>query len=385
MAIVRKHGEINVVEAARQRVQNVFNSGLKITMSTSGGKDSICMMHVVYSLIEEGKINPSQLTVQFIDEEAMYDDVIDIVKLWRKKFLLTGAKFDWYCIPVYHFNCLNTVEAAETHILWDNSKKDSWIREMPSFAITTDPLLHPYKDNYQSFLERKDKDSINLVGCRTAESIQRLQNVATVLSKNSNNYLSSGNKFYPIYDWKDVDVWLYIKNENLEFPKTYLDLYQIGTAVNRLRISQFFSMDAIRGLLKLSEIRPDLMERILKREPNAYLVLLYWDSEMFGKHSKGRKEQEDKDIDWRKKTLEIFSNVNKHLKTTNLRSNALLLKKIVLKYWFVLETKTSLWELVYDSLITGDSKSRKARSMINQFQIAYANKLKEGEIKNGKH
>lgn len=39
----------------------------------------------------------------------------------------------------------------------------------------------------------------------------------------------------------------------------------------------------------MNEYYPDLMERIIRREPNAYLAALYWDSEMFGRSSKNRR------------------------------------------------------------------------------------------------
>lgn len=81
MAIKIIEGTMNVVEAARQRVQNAFDSGMDIVLSMSGGKDSICMASIVYDLIMEGAIKASQLTVQFIDEEAIFDDVVEAVKI----------------------------------------------------------------------------------------------------------------------------------------------------------------------------------------------------------------------------------------------------------------------------------------------------------------
>lgn len=44
---------------------------------------------------------------------------------------------------------------------------------------------------------------------------------------------------YPVYDWRDSDVWTYIMDNRLEIPDAYLFRYQFGVARNRLRISQF--------------------------------------------------------------------------------------------------------------------------------------------------
>ena len=113
-----------MVEAARIRIQNIFDTGLEIEMSTSGGKDSICMMHLVYTLIREGKIKAKQLVVRFIDEEAIFDDVERIVMDWRKRFLKAGVRFEWFCVQTVHFNCLRTLEDNDSFVLWDEWERD---------------------------------------------------------------------------------------------------------------------------------------------------------------------------------------------------------------------------------------------------------------------
>ena len=107
MAVKRIKADINVLEASRRRIKNIFNTGLPIYLSFSGGKDSLCLANVVLEMLNAGEIDPAQLTVQFIDEEAVYDCIDEKVKEWRKKFMLAGAKFEWFCLEVRHFNCFN--------------------------------------------------------------------------------------------------------------------------------------------------------------------------------------------------------------------------------------------------------------------------------------
>ena len=113
MAIRRIASTIDVVTAARQRIKNVFENGVPVYMAFSGGKDSLVLAHLVYALIQRGEIDPSLLTVIFIDEEAIFDCIEAATKAWRKKFLLAGAKFQWWCIEVKHFNCLNQLSNDE--------------------------------------------------------------------------------------------------------------------------------------------------------------------------------------------------------------------------------------------------------------------------------
>lgn len=131
-SILRKDLPYNVVVGARKRIINAFSNGLPIYLSVSGGKDSIVLSDLVLSLIKEGRVDPSLLTVQFIDEEAMHEPVIQNVHRWRREFIAEGAKFDWYCIEVKHFNCFNNLTQDESFICWDSTMPERWVRKMPS-------------------------------------------------------------------------------------------------------------------------------------------------------------------------------------------------------------------------------------------------------------
>lgn len=43
------------------------------------------------------------------------------------------------------------------------------------------------------------------------------------------------------------------------------------------------------------EFYPDLYERVIRREPNADLVMLYWDTDMFRSSKQDRKFEQDKE------------------------------------------------------------------------------------------
>lgn len=353
--VVKRGLGVDVVNAAKQRIIDAFNKQRVIWLSFSGGKDSLVLASIVYELLQQGRIDKKWLRVMFIDEEAMYDDVIRIVKEWRIKFLQLGVPFDWYCLPVKHFNCLNSMVDDETFICWDPAKKDVWVREMPTFAIKDDKFLIPYKDNYQSFCERKRKayGAILMHGVRVAESIQRRKNIAW--QKNDNTIL-------PIYDMDNKDVWLYIQKYNMDIPDAYESLYRVGTPINNLRISQFFSIDTARSLVNLGEIYPDLMERVTKREPNAYLCAMYWDTEMFGRSTAKRKklESDDDEKDYRALAMELLTCENpEHPEIVK------YLKPIILKcYGESIDNKC--WKTIYQVLITGDPKRRTLRSIYQQ-------------------
>lgn len=368
MAIIRRYADIDVLQAARQRIINVFSNGLPIYFSFSGGKDSIVLADITYNLIKEGKIDAKQLTVQFVDEEGMYDDVIEIVHAWRKKFILIGAKFDWYCVEVKHFSCFNMLTKDETFICWDRYQKENWIRQPPSFAIRTHPLLDARKENYQTFLPRTTRDGIIMIGVRAAESVQRIINLA---DRKMNQI--GDRKFMPIYDWKDNDVWLYLYKNHVDIPISYLQMWQVGVPKNQLRISQFFSIDTAKCLVKMSEFKPDLMNRIIKREPNAYLASLYYDSEMFRRSSTNRRkieQGEEENKDYKQMVIKLLSDINGNFHTE-------LQRKIATSYKYTLmkaiqyNASQKIFKKMYEGLIAGDPKKRTQRSVDNMIFTEY--------------
>jgi len=363
MVLVQRDLDNNVLEAANERIIRIFENGLPVHLSLSGGKDSICLANLVYELVISEQIDKSLLRVHFIDEEAVFDDVDKIVREWRLKFITAGVEFFWWCLEFKHFNCFNQLANDETFICWDRTMKDSWVRPMPDFAISSHPkfvetdYLHigARKATYQEFFTGLLKNELQIIGVRTAESVQRLYAVSQM-----NNAQSM--KFYPIYDWKDGDVWRYIRDKNLNFPVVYQYMYQTGTSRRDLRISQFFSIDTSKHLVKMNEYYPDLMERITKREPNAYLASLYWDSEMFRrtKEKKSKDSETTEEKDYRSLVIEFINNPANlvgRVKISNINAVRIMLLK------FQSDVTEKEYKRMYEILVAGDPKSRSLRAL----------------------
>ncbi len=379
MAVKRCIASINVVQAAEIRIKNVFKNGLPVFMSFSGGKDSLCMAQLIFNLVQRGEVNPAQLTVQFIDEEAIFPCIEEKVKEWRKKFLLMGAKFEWYCCEVKHFNCFNELSNDESFICWDSTKRDVWVRQPPAFAIRTHPLLRPRVDAYQDFLPRTCAGGITITGIRTAESVQRLQNIASMTRAGKN--MTNKHQVFPIYDWSDKDVWLYLLREKVDIPEIYLYLWQSGTGRGQLRVSQFFSVDTAKSLVKMNEYYPDLMDRIIKREPNAYLAALYWDSEMFGRNSRKRKELEAKGPpkDYKAELLKMFGDMDAYFTTPHKKRIAERYRNFFMGASSIAEEKD--FKMIYEGLISGDPKLRTFRALYQRIYGKYIADAKKAEAR----
>lgn len=375
MAIKRCEASINVVQAAEIRLKNIFHNGLPVYMSFSGGKDSLCLAQLIVNLAQRGEIDMSQLTVQFVDEEAIFPCIEQTVKQWRRRFLLLGAKFEWYCVEVRHFNCFNELSNDESFICWDRKKESVWVRRPLSFAIRNHPLLKARVDTYQEFFPRVNRSGVTITGVRAAESVQRLQYIANITM--SGKKIGTKQSLIPIYDWMNSDVWLYLLNEKVEIPEIYLFLWQAGTSKGQLRVSQFFSVDTARSLVKMNEYYPDLMERIIRREPNAYLAALYWDTEMFGRRSSNRKKMEEgkPEKDYIATLLEMFNNMDTYFQTPHKRQAAEKYRNFFVKCSAIM-TPTDAKD-IYEALAKGDPKLRSYRALYQKVFGRYANDSKK--------
>ena len=165
--IATRELDIDVLQAAQARIRSIFATGLPVYLDFSGGKDSLTLLHLTLALCQRGEVDIRQLRVDFIDEEAIFPCVERIVMDWRLRVMLAGARFDWYCLEVKHYSCLNQLESDESFICWDRTKGDVWVRQPPTFAIRSHPYLRPRIDTYQEFLA-KVNDGTHMVGLRVA-------------------------------------------------------------------------------------------------------------------------------------------------------------------------------------------------------------------------
>ena len=383
MAVKRIEGTMDCVTAARQRILNTFSNGVPVYLSFSAGKDSLCLAYLVYALIKAGKIDAKQLVVIFIDEEAIYDSMYQMAVRWRKRFLSVGSEFRWYCLPVKQSSILHYRQSTESWITWEPGKEDSWVRQPPPFAITRSPYLnYPGEMNYQEFCQTITKDGIQIVGLRGSESLQRAKLLAGIaLGKGA---ITGSNCQYPIYDWRDSDVWLFIKEHNLDFPDAYIHLYQVGVSKRHLRLCNFFGSEGIAGLRYIAETDPKLWNQIEKREPNAYLTLLYWDSEMFKRSTRKRRALEGdeplKDYKAECKKM-LFTEADKYFSIASMKKVHAAYRTFYIRNSSVMTNDN--FRAMHDAIIAGDPKLRSLRALYTTVYKQYADFSRETSPQEG--
>ena len=127
----------------------------------------------------------------------------------------------------------------------------------------------------------------------------------------------------------------------------------------------------------MNEYYSDLMERIVRREPNAYLAALYWDSEMFGRNTVTRKQNEKGSVekDYKAALLELFSDMDGNFQTKHKRYVAS--RNFFMGVSAIADNKDC--KVIYEGLISGDPKLRTFRALYQRIYGKYITEAKKKE------
>ena len=275
---------INVLDAAKQRIEFVFDNFEKIYLSFSAGKDSTVMLHLV--MAEAIKRN-KKIGLLLIDLEGQYKLTIQhALEEFEnyKNFIIPY----WVALPIH---LRNAVSVYEPHwVCWEPDKKDLWIRNPPEIAIT-DTKFFPFFKYGMEFEEfapafgewfSEGKSCACFVGIRSDESLNRYRTIAsktkTPFQKKQWTSKVTDNCYniYPIYDWKTDDIWTYHANfPEKKYNLLYDRMYHAGLTVHQMRICQPYGDDQRRGLWLFHLIEPETWAKIVYRVNGANGGALY--------------------------------------------------------------------------------------------------------------
>jgi len=276
--------DINVLDAAKERIEYAFDNFKKIYVSFSAGKDSTVMLHLA---MDEARKRNQKIGVLIVDLEGQYKLTIEHIDEMIKEYD-EFIDLYWVCLPIHLRNAVSVYEPFWK--CWDSEKKEDWIREAPKRAIT-DPNYFPFFRDGMEFEEfvpefgewySKGELTACMVGIRTDESLNRFRTISsktkvrfedkqytTLVTENVFN-------FYPVYDWRTEDIWIY----HTKFPNKRLNyLYELmnkaGLSIHQQRICQPYGDDQRRGLWLFHLIEPETWAKVVSRVNGANSGALY--------------------------------------------------------------------------------------------------------------
>lgn len=262
-----------VVEAARERMAQLYLQHDNVAVMYSGGKDSL----VCLELAREAATAAGRLPVDVVhvDEEFVPQSTVDFVASLRQQ---PWARLFWFCIRLREDRMV--MGRATPYVIWGKGREH--VRPMPPFAIVNEPGDEAVRLQAQLPLYIKQRCGFKgatclVFGIRAQESLVRLNVIfrsatGPWLSKvKDRGGLTIGR---PVYDWQEEDVFKFLHDGGAPWCSTY-DRQGLVPGT-RLRLSSALHQTAAAyHLPTIAATEPELAQRILAIFPDTAAQMRY--------------------------------------------------------------------------------------------------------------
>lgn len=279
--------DVNVYEAAKDRIRYLYKRFDHLCVSFSGGKDSTAVLNLTIEVARElGRLPVHAI---FVDEEAIHPTTVEYVERVRQH---PDVMLEWYCLPVKHRNACSNEQPW--WYCWNPDDRDLWVRELPEGAITEHQAFK-FGDSFQEWMPKIFPNEMGtvcvLTGIRTQESLRRYRVIA---SKKNDAFVTSKAEFknayraFPIYDWSSEDVWKLVQLKGYDYNHTY-DIFNKTQLYNRLltqRVCPPFGEEPLRGLWVYAECWPELWHKMVHRVKGVATAWRYANTELYSNWDK---------------------------------------------------------------------------------------------------
>ena len=279
--MAKKYLEKDVLDAAIERLEIMFQNFNNIYFSVSGGKDSSVMVQLANMVAK--RMN-KKFDVLFIDLEAQYRNTAQHIEELKK--LSQIRDFYHIALPIALRNAVSILQPK--WICWEEESKHLWVRQIPKDSInaTNCPFLWFKKgEEFEEFIiqfaawyQKKYGEKIACgIGIRTDESLNRFRTIAfqdrkimfknyhwTTKIKLNEKHIEAYN-FYPIYDWTAEDIWGAVSKLELRFNYIYELMYKNGVSIYEQRLCQPYGDDQRNGLDQFKALEYDTWSKVLNR------------------------------------------------------------------------------------------------------------------------
>lgn len=300
MSETKKYLEKNVLEAARERIEYVFEEFDNVYLSVSAGKDSSVMMQLFR---REAERRERTFDVLFVDLEAQYQATIEMMEtlLDNSKHVLKDVY--WVCLPLSLRNAVSQIQPKWT--CWNPAKQDKWVRSMPDRECVIADVDHfeffEEKMEFEHFIdgfaqwygEEHDGTTAAGIAIRSDESLNRFRSLTSDTKsryegKNWTTQVMVDDMYlpvynvYPVYDFQTSDIWGYVSRFDLPYNQVYEAMWKNGMSIHEARICQPYGDDQRNGLDQFRAIEPETWEKVLNRVSGANFGNIYARSSLLG-------------------------------------------------------------------------------------------------------
>ncbi len=280
--------DMNVYDAANERIDFIFKNFKRIYISFSGGKDSGVMLNLVIDYMRKHNIT-KKVGLMTLDNEANYEHSLTFMHSIIKKNL-DILDVHWCCLPIT-LPCTVSHYAVDWQC-WGENDKDRWIRPMSQEEYIVNLHNHKYpffreNMNYDEFWDSfgewyaQGESCACLIGIRTAESLNRFRAIMNERKETlqGKNWTKKNGPFvyncYPIYDWRTEDIWTANAKFDWEYNGLYDVFYKAGVPVSKMRVASPFMSESKSSLGLYRVIDGHTWAKLCARVQGANFVATY--------------------------------------------------------------------------------------------------------------
>lgn len=268
--------DINVYQAAKRRINYIFDHFDYVYVSFSGGKDSgVLLQLTIREAKKRGRLPVDTLIVDF---EAQFKQTVDFVQ----RMVDSGnIQPYWVCLPISLRNSVSQFQPK--WMCWEPGKEKQWVRELPSSEgviseINRFPFFYQGMEfekfvyDFAGWYQKKKEGKVAvLIGLRSDESLNRFNTIKNTRKKKYNqlNWTTKMQRnvymAYPIYDWKTKDVWIANGVNEWDYNKIYDLMHKAGVSLSQQRLCQPFGDEQRKSLWLYQILEPNTWQRLVER------------------------------------------------------------------------------------------------------------------------
>lgn len=291
--------EIDVYEAAIQRLRKLFAEFDNVYVAFSGGKDSGFLLNLVIDFLRR-EYPGRKVGVYHLDYEGQYQATTDYVTEMMTTNLDVIEPY-WCCMPI-SAQCAASMRQTDW-TPWHPEQKEIWCRPMPDYPCVINLDNHPFGEKFILNMDGYDFDGVFcdwyraahgggktavLVGIRAQESLHRYCAIAnkekmwadwkwTSEIRSDRTYAA-----YPLYDWTVDDIWTGHARFNYPYNKLYDLMHLAGLKLHDMRVASPFNDCALGSLQLYRALEPDTWAKLVGRVNGANFAAIYGGTKALG-------------------------------------------------------------------------------------------------------
>lgn len=338
----------DVLTAAMERFNIIFDNFSSFYLCISGGKDSSVMLQLCAKAARRRK---KKFSVMFIDLESQYRATIEHVEKLREITSDVVDRFYWLCMPLSLRNAVSVIQP--TWICWDSNERNKWVRDMPPYDCVINE--HNYPKEWTWFRKGMEFEEFDYefgqwfqhqagvpvavgVAIRCNESLNRFNTIINTTKQTFREYAWTTKvhtldpdcevyNFYPLYDWRAEDIWGAVSKLNLEFNEIYELMYKNGLSIFQQRLCQPYGDDQRKGLDQFRALEPETWEKVVNRVHGVNFGNIYARTSLLG----NMKSEKPASMSWQQYAVFLLESLG--LYAPELRDHYYMKIKTFFRWW----------------------------------------------------